>query len=178
MRGRLRLPEHRKVCSEFAFSKISSVLIWAEGALLDALSVAVKRQLFLVSADPGTATSLWDTAEAAALLQLAFLETTKWNPQGAPSRKTQNDTPTDQNPLCRTHACYAPWGFQNIFWGFQNRCLNVVPLTSPSSFPAHLLWGRLGQREPGPVVPLRVLTQLMSLSYLCEESCLELRQKP
>lgn len=36
----------------------------------------MKRQLSLVSADPGAATSLWDTGEAAALPQLAFLETT------------------------------------------------------------------------------------------------------
>lgn len=36
-----------------------------------------KRQLFLVGADPGTATSPCDTQEAAALPQLAFLETTK-----------------------------------------------------------------------------------------------------
>lgn len=37
----------------------------------------VKKQFFLVRADPGTAASLWDTGEAAALPQLAFLETTK-----------------------------------------------------------------------------------------------------
>lgn len=36
----------------------------------------MKRQLSLVSANPGAATSLWDTGEAAALPQLAFLEIT------------------------------------------------------------------------------------------------------